>query len=78
MTACGDGRVMNQSRLILIATLLVFVGCAGLGFRIFWLPKLAPHEGDGTFKDLSHRYVTLPSLGYSIKMPEGIRPQQAV
>ena len=48
---------------------VAILACLYVAYRLFWLPTLVPHEGDGEFTDLSRRLGPFALPGYCIKLP---------
>jgi len=59
-----------MSRRGVLIIVIVLIICFYVGRGMFWLPSISSHEGDGTFRDLSHRAGPLAVRGYCISMPE--------
>jgi hypothetical protein len=60
---------MSKRRFIRLAVAAAGVlVCLRLGWAAFVMPLLTPHEGDGTFADISRRAVFVMP-GYAISMP---------
>lgn len=62
---------MQRARLrrFVIAAAVIGV-CFFFGKRLFWLPALDPHQGDGAFANISWRAGPFAVPGYSITLPE--------
>src|SRR5687768_2531372 len=60
----------RRKALTIAAGTLAILACFGIGRRMFWLPAIASHHGDGDFQDLSRRAGPFLIPGYCIKMPE--------
>ncbi len=60
-----------KKRFFRVALILAPLGLACfLGNRMFVLPDIHPHAGDGRFEDISHRLGPFAVPGYSISMDE--------
>lgn len=53
----------------LAVALAAIIACGWLGWRLFALPVIPSHRGDGVFRDLSRR-EPFANRGYDVSMPE--------
>src|SRR5262245_41160925 len=62
---------MSRRRAVKVAlVVVVLLGCLVIGRRMFGLPPVPSHRGDGTVEDLCGRTGPVAIRGYSISMRE--------
>lgn len=49
--------------------LAAIIACSWIGWRLFSMPAIPSHRGDGIFRDLSRR-EPFANRGYDVSMPE--------